>query len=64
MDVVKHLLTEEVARRWKISPRTLERWRYMKTGVGPRWRRIGGRVIYALEEIERFEQACDVETFR
>lgn len=57
-----HLLTEEVARRWKISARTLERWRYV--GIGPKFRRVGGRVIYAVKEIERFEQACDVETFQ
>lgn len=62
MNAITHLLTAELARRWKISPRTLERWRYLKIGV--KWRRVGGRVIYVLEEIERFEQACDVETFR
>lgn len=59
---VTHLLTVEVSDRWKISIRTLERWRYV--GIGPRYRRIGGRVVYALEEIERFEQSCDVETFQ
>lgn len=57
-----HLLTEEVARRWKVSPRTLERWRYV--GIGPKYRRVGGRVIYALDEIESYEKACDVETLR
>ena len=61
MDIT-HLLTEEVARRWKISPRTLERWRYV--GIGPKFRRIGGRVVYALTEIERFEAASDVEAWR
>ena len=59
---VTHLLTNEVSDRWKISIRTLERWRYV--GIGPKYRRIGGRVVYALEEIERFEQACDVETYQ
>jgi DNA-binding transcriptional MerR regulator len=57
-----HLLTEEVARRWKISARTLERWRYV--GTGPTYRRIGGRVVYTVAEIERFEQSCDVENFQ
>ena len=59
MDVT-HLLTVEVSDRWKISIRALERWRYI--GIGPKYRRIGGRVVYALQEIERFELACDVET--
>ena len=59
---VTHLLTVEVSDRWKLSVRTLEAWRWR--GFGPRYRRIGGRVVYSLEEIERFEQSCDVETYR
>lgn len=43
----------ELARRWSISPRTLERWRWI--GEGPRFLKIGGRVIYRLDEIEAFE---------
>jgi hypothetical protein len=42
-----------VARRWSISPRTLERWRWL--GQGPRYLKIGGRVVYRLEDIEAFE---------
>ncbi len=57
-----HLLTEDLARRWRLSPRTLERWRYQ--GIGPRFRRIEARVVYKLEEVERFEGLCDVETFQ
>ena len=40
----------ELADRWGISPRTLERWR--GTGEGPRYIKIGGRVRYTLEDIE------------
>lgn len=36
-----------------MSPRTLERWRY--TGEGPRFIKLGGRVIYRLDDIEAFE---------
>ena len=43
----------ELARRWKISSRTLERWRWR--GQGPRFLKIGGRVLYRLEDIENFE---------
>lgn len=57
-----HLLTADLARRWCVSSRTIEGWRYRN--IGPAYRRIGGRVVYKLEEIERFEQSCDVETFR
>jgi hypothetical protein len=43
----------ELARRWKISERTLERWRWL--GQGPRFMKLGGRVAYRLEDIEAFE---------
>ncbi|GLS88932.1 hypothetical protein GCM10010873_39060 [Cypionkella aquatica] len=43
----------ELAARWKISPRTLERWRWI--GDGPRFLKIGGRVIYRIEDVEAFE---------
>ena len=42
-----------VAERWGISHRTLERWRY--TGQGPRFMKIGGRVVYRVEDIETYE---------
>jgi hypothetical protein len=50
---VKHLKQEDLAGRWGISPRTLERWRWL--GQGPRYIKIGGRVVYRLEDVERFE---------
>jgi hypothetical protein len=43
----------ELASRWRISPRTLERWRW--AGDGPRFIKIGGLVRYRLEDIEGFE---------
>jgi hypothetical protein len=48
-----HLRQSELAERWCLSPRTLERWRY--TGKGPPYLRIGGRVVYRLADIEDFE---------
>jgi hypothetical protein len=50
-----HLHQVELARRWKLSPRTLERWRWL--GQGPRHLKIGGRVVYRLDDIEAFEAA-------
>ena len=50
---VKHLNQIDLARRWSISPRTLERWRWL--GQGPRYIKIGGRVVYRVEEVEAFE---------
>jgi hypothetical protein len=43
----------ELARRWNISPRTLERWRWLNQG--PRYLKLGGRVAYRLEDVEAFE---------
>ena len=50
---VKHLNQNDLADRWCISPRTLERWRWL--GQGPRYMKIGGRIIYRAEEVEAFE---------
>ena len=50
---VHHLNQFELSRRWKVSPRTLERWRWL--GQGPRFMKLGGRVAYRLEDIEAFE---------
>jgi hypothetical protein len=52
---VHHLNQIELSRRWKVSPRTLERWRWL--GQGPRFMKIGGRVVYRIEDIEAFEAA-------
>src|SRR5687767_3773139 len=51
----KHLNQIELARRWNMSVRTLERWRWLKKG--PPYLKIGGRVVYRLEDIEAFEAA-------
>lgn len=50
---VTHFHQVDLARRWKLSPRTLERWRW--TGEGPQFVKLGGRVVYRLQDIEAFE---------
>jgi hypothetical protein len=57
---VKHLHQIELARRWCLSPRTLERWRWL--GQGPRYLKIGGRVAYRLEDVEAYEAEHMTET--
>ena len=49
---------DQLAERWMISPRTLEQWRWL--GKGPRFLKIGARVIYREEDIEAYEasQIC------
>jgi hypothetical protein len=50
------LLQSELAARWRISPRTLERWRSI--GTGPDWLRLGARILYRLDDVLAYEQAC------
>lgn len=52
---VRHLTQKALARRWCLSPRTLERWRWL--GQGPAFLKLGGRVAYRLEDVEAFEAA-------
>lgn len=48
----------QLATRWHISPRTLEQWRWL--GKGPKFLKIGARVLYDEDEVEAFEasQLC------
>ena len=59
---IKHLQQVDLARRWRLSPRTLERWHWH--GIGPCYLKIGGRVVYHLEDVEAFEAARKKETTR
>ena len=53
--LIKHLNQIELARRWSISPQTLERWRWLDQG--PAYLKVGGRVLYRIEDVEAFETA-------
>ena len=50
-----HVDQKDLAQRWRMSPRTLEQWRWQ--GRGPRFLKIGGRVVYRFADIEAFEAA-------
>ena len=50
----QELLRErELAARWKLSTRTLQRWRI--DGSGPAYILIGGAIRYRMEDILDFE---------
>ena len=53
MTMQRNLTQNELAARWKCSPRTLEQWRWR--GIGPRFLKIGGKVIYPEAEVETYE---------
>ena len=44
----------ELAERWRMSVRTLDRWR--AESYGPGWLALGGRVLYRLEDVMAFEE--------
>jgi hypothetical protein len=52
---LRHFNQVALSRRWNLSPRTLERWRWLNQG--PPYLKIGGRVVYRLDDIEAFEAA-------
>jgi predicted site-specific integrase-resolvase len=49
----RHLNQNQLAERWGISPRTLEQWRWV--GQGPVHLKLGGRVVYRLQDVEHYE---------
>jgi len=53
----KFLTPNEVCRRYgnSVSARTLSNWRW--SGTGPEFVKIGGKVLYALADLERWEES-------
>ena len=47
---LRYLTNEESAMFLKLSPRTLDKFRVL--GGGPKFRKFGRRVIYALDDLE------------
>lgn len=55
-----YLNQQELAARLRVSPRTLERWRWLK--IGPNFHKFGGKVTYSLSDIEAYERRRRAET--
>lgn len=51
--MVQHINQVELSRRWRLSARTLERWRF--EGTGPQYLKVGGRIVYRLADVEAYE---------
>lgn len=54
----KFLVEQELAERWNKSRRMLQRMR--ADGSGPAYHRIGGSVLYKIDDIEAFEAASRI----
>jgi hypothetical protein len=55
MEVV-HLNQKQLAARWRCSEACLERWRC--EGIGPKFMKLTGRVLYRMVDIEAYEESC------
>lgn len=53
---VKHFSSSELAERWGVTEDCLQRWR--SAGIGPVYLKLGGRVVYRIEDIEAYEDEC------
>ncbi len=54
MQDTAYLTPQQLAKRWQFSHKTLEKWRYQ--GIGPRYTKVGKRLLYAMPDIVAFEQ--------
>ena len=54
MDVT-HFHQSQLAARWGVSEGTLERWRC--EGIGPKFLKLPGRVLYRQIDIEAYEES-------
>ena len=50
---IKLLTQGELANRWHLRPRTLEKWRRLRQG--PPYVKVAGRVVYRIEDVEAYE---------
>jgi hypothetical protein len=51
----RHMTQAELAKRWRVTVRTLERWRVL--GCDPAWLHIGGRILYRAQDVLAHEAA-------
>lgn len=51
---IKHINQKQLAERWDLSQRTLERWRAI--GWGPLLLKMGGRVVYREKDLLAYEE--------
>lgn len=56
----RYLTNDEAAAYLLLSPRTLEKLRVI--GGGPKFRKFGRRVVYALEDLESWASARSCDT--
>jgi predicted site-specific integrase-resolvase len=58
---VKYLSETKAGEYLGISPKTLSRWRW--AGRGPKYRKFGGAVRYATQDLVAYAESCRVDQF-
>ena len=53
---ISYLNQKQLATLWGVSQATLERWR--SEGIGPKYLKFSGRVIYRRADIDAYEEFC------
>lgn len=43
----------QLGQRWSVAPQTLARWR--SEGRGPKFFKVGGKILYRIVDVEAFE---------
>jgi predicted DNA-binding transcriptional regulator AlpA len=59
IEVAIYITQDQLARRWQISPRTLERQRWI--GEGPKYVKLGGAVRYLSTDVLEYERRRTVD---
>lgn len=52
--IILLLSTKALSGRWQVKAQTLQKWR--SDNVGPKYIKIGGRVMYRIEDVIQYEQ--------
>lgn len=55
MSEVQHLTTQELADRLRVTTVTVARWR--GNGIGPKYIKSGGRVLYREDDVAAYENS-------
>jgi hypothetical protein len=58
----RYLTPEELSQRFdgKIKTTTLANWRNL--GIGPKFTKLGGKVVYSLDQVEAYERKNTVQS--
>lgn len=48
---------QELAERWRVQPATVRDWRFRKPENLPAWHKLGGQILFHVDDVISFEQS-------